>query len=265
MQISWAWKKKNPIILPTPRWEIREAWVAKIMSDWVNQMIGDTIFARVPRVEQELIDNWELFVEFGLIRDKRYSNRALNTTKWRRITWYSSWVWSSVISWTGEWGWAHPQIAVDRPNRFPVLWQNNLHWELPRATFYKIRRTEHFDERNTIVTSDVPVVTGSKYWRIIDPSQFLPWQSRYKKRPQFQRFRDEVHQDSEWYARLVIVKNGRLESVWPTSEPLFIDVEWGYWFNNDWMDSNSRTMSPSNGEKQIPYIAHATIWHKYKH
>ena len=264
MLVLWNGKKQNQIILPAPRREVREAQVAKTMSDWSNQVIGDTVYARVPRVEQSLIDNWELFVEFGLVRDKRYSPSATNKSRGRRITRWSSWIWSSVITWTGEWGWAHPQIWVDRPNRFPVIGQNDLHWELPRSTFYKLRRTNHFDERNNIIRSDVPIITWSKVWYMQDPSNFLPWWFRYDKRPQFFRTRDEVHQDSEWYARLVIVKNWRLESVWPISEPLFIDVEWGYWFNNDWMDSNSRNMPPSNWERQISYIAHATIWHKYK-
>lgn len=262
MLISWNGKKQNPIILPAPRREIRDAQVVKTMSDWSNQIIWDTVFARVPRVEQSLIDNWELFVEFWLVRDKRYSNRALNTRKWRRITWRSSWVASNVITWTWEWWGAHPQISVDRPNRFPVVGQNDLHWELPWFAFYRLAKISSFDETNTLMSSNVPIITWSKIKRLADPSNYLPWQAYYKKRPKYQRFRDEVHQDSEWYARLVVVKEGRLEAVWPISEPLFIDVEWGFAFSNDVMDSTSR---PSLQWQQVPYKANASIWHKYKH
>lgn len=254
----------SSLLLPAPRREVRDSQVAKTMSDWSNQIIGDTVYARVPRVEQELIDNWELFVEFWLVRDKRYSNRALNMHKWRRISWWSNWVWWNKVLWTGEWGWAHPQIWVDRPNRFPVLWQNDLHWELPWFAFYRLRRVQHLDERNTMQTSDTPAITGSKVRYMRDPSRYLPWQADYTRRPKFLRFRDEVHQDSEWYARLVIVKEWRLESVWPISEPLFIDAEWGFSFNNDTMDSTSRNDVPSNWQSIVPYIAHATIGHKYK-
>lgn len=250
--------------LPSPRREIKETGVVKIMADWSSQILGDTVFAKVPRVNQELIDEGELFVEFWLIRDKRYSNRATRKDKGRRITWYSSWVWSSVVSWTGEWGWAHPQVSVNRPNRFQVVGQNDLHWELPRFAFYRLRRVQHLDERNTIQTSDTPAITGSKIRYMRDPSRYLPWQADYNKRPKFLRFRDEVHQDSERYARLVVVKNWRLESVWPISEPLFIDAEWWFSFNNDTMDSTSRNDIPSNWQNIVPYIAHATIGHKYK-
>lgn len=248
--------------LPAPRREVRESGVVKTMADWSSQIVGESIFARVPRVDQELIDNGELFVEFGLVRDKRYSNKALNTHKWRRVTRWSSWVASTVITWTGEWGWAHQQIWVDRPNRFPVVGQNDLHWELPWFAFYRLAKISSFDETNTLMWSNVPIITGSKIKRLADPSNYLPGGSNYQRRPKYQRFRDEVHQDSEWYARLVVVKEGRLEAVWPISEPLFIDVEWGFAFSNDVMDSTSR---PSLQWQQVSYKANANIWHKYKH
>jgi hypothetical protein len=75
----------------------------------------------------------------------------------------------------------------------------------------------------------------------------------------------DVHQhSSERYARLVVIRDGRIIQQWPHSDPLFIELKWlPHWNERDRVyEKSTRFIDGAWSSKRIEAVG--TIWHKLK-
>lgn len=251
--------------LPAPQWELIENDVTKTFMDW-NTVSWSDWWVRVPLVNQKVIDDWELFVEFGRIKRTYVRDLPPNSSKERgsKINWYSSWVNQSVETMWYSW-WHHTYndlpLLVDRPNMFPVTNQWYRTPALPRNAFYRMVDSRYYNWDNFSwsdprIVWPQPHMTSAKI-RKMATNVIQTWTNIGRQLPTNQ-LKDLTQQWSEWYARLVVKKDGKVVQQWPHSEPLFVEFTWWpiAWneFYRQYQEDTSWT----------PRQAKITIWHKYK-
>jgi len=242
----------NTYQLPAPVWESKalRQWV--ILSDW-TYVYWDQYFARIPLVDQKLIDEWILFVEYGRLKSTwQWKKRPWQLkARWTKISFYSPRYWQNAVSWRWYSAWHH-NSSIDRPNMFKVIHQWFNAEILPRNSFYVMKDCSFFNWAWAFSYS-IPRITGSRTKKIRNvPSMIANWVW-----PINWQLRDLVNSSSERYARLVVIKNNKVIKQWPISEPL--SIEWKlpvYW------NEFERVYSIEN-VSWTP-IAKFTIWHKYK-
>ena len=220
-------KQQDPILLPAPKRE--EYW-----SDFRNVLTWETVYwpivqARLPLIDQELIDSGNLYLEYGRLR-------GLSKSK-KRIVFWADGTWA--YNWTTTWGWTHSNVFVVRPNRMPVTQSRDLMFVLPREQFYKTRPTQYFDANTPWWLSiyDELVCSWSKKRSIRDPLMF-------PQKPFLQNFKDKYHTVQARYARLIVIKDGNVVAQWDMSEPYFTETEKQFTIQTDIM---SATESSTRG------------------
>lgn len=251
--------------LPAPQWELIENDVAKTFMDW-NTVSWSDWWVRVPLVNQKLIDDWELFVEYGRI--KRLYERSLEPewtrVRGRKINWYSSWIgWNVEHMWYSWWDHTYnwDPLLVDRPNMFQVNTQGYRSEPLPWNAFYRMVESRYYNWDNYSwgdprIIWPQPHMTSTKIRRMAK-NVVSTIGNLWRKLPTNQ-LKDLTQQWSEWYARLVVKKDWRVIQQWPHSEPLFIEFEWwpiarNEFYRNYVIDTSSQLRK-----------ANITIWHKFK-
>lgn len=203
--------------LPGLKWEILPQAVKTIITG--ETLIGNTVFARVPLMNPDVLAKLaNLRVEFGLVRGRRYSSRATQRVRGRRIFAYANWDGATSITGTGFGGGGQPGVPA-RPNRLPLTNGNDLVGELPYYAFYRNHSGTRLDYTGTAVPSVSLRISGSKVQPLRNVSDFLPGGAFYNKSPQRNNnLHSVVHSISQWYCRLVEVDDaGRLVEVGPWS------------------------------------------------
>lgn len=212
-------KQQDPILLPAPKRE--EYW-----SEFRNILTWETVYwpivqARLPLLDQELIDSGNVYLEYGRLR-------WLSKSK-KRIVFWADWTWT--YDGTTTWGWVHKNITVIRPNRIPVTQSRDLMFVLPREMFYKTRPTQYFDELSPtwISVYDELVCSWSVRRPIVDPATFI-------NKPLLQNLKDKYHTVQARYARLIVIENGNVIAQWDISEPYFTETEKQFTIQTDTMN-----------------------------
>lgn len=255
---------KKTYNLPAPQWEEidRNIWWLSLSDG--SSVVWDFFWARVPLLDKALLASWQVYVEYGRVkRTYQRGNQYWNRLRWSKIEWYSPRNSQVQVTWRWYSAGTHNQIVVDRPNLFQVTHQWFLSPELPRNAFYRMFSAayynwDHSNEPNTsyLFWHNTPHMT---WWRIHNiPYNMFNSTSSFNRRPQNAQLKTITHQASEWYARLVVIKDGKVVQQWPHSEPLFLSWTWGNVYWNEFERKYSLTNSYS------PRQAHLTIWHKYK-
>ena len=251
----------NTYQLPAPVWESKALRQSVQLSDW-NYVDWDEYFARVPLVDQRLIDEWILFVEYGRLKNpwQWYRGKYSARPRGSKISFYSPWY--SQTQLTGRWysAWTHNWVSVDRPNMFQVIHQWFDAPLLPRWSFYRIYNANFYNGihdwvNNPVIQSWVPHMT---WWRIkrVAWNVISDWSNWWRSVINWQ-LRDIPHSSSEWYSRLVVIKNGKVIKQWPVSEPLHLE-----WKLPIYRNEFERRYSLE--QASTPITAKLTIEHKYK-
>lgn len=255
--------------LPAPIWESLSWQNLPINLSDGNIVLGSNRWVRVPLINKDAITRGDIYIEFGRLKKQYYKTNPLFwvvKTIGSRINWYSRWdndtspywKWYSSGSHTNQ-SWLMP---TNRPNMFQVTHQWYLTPPLPRWSFYRLYNAKYYNGDFSNWINSIPYfnfftphMTGGKIHQlagnVLQPitniwRRVLAWQ-----------LKDKTHLWSEWYARLVVIKEGRVVQQWPHSEPLFIERQWlPYW------DENKRQYSVDNLAAAIK--ANITIGHKYK-
>lgn len=254
----WYNPEKN-YQLPAPIREYKGK-SGKTMDD-ATSFEWDNFAARVPLVDQQLIDDWVLFVEYGRLKPIHNKWNQNNGRRAWGISFWSTWVWATQV--TGRWysAWWHVGLwwqvrNTDAPNLYPVTVQGDTAFNVPYEAFYRLKDVEYFDETIpswvAFLSPWMPHMKWGRYRRIWKTS----WAITPNKRYQWNQIKTQLHTKSEWYARLVVIKDNKVVQQWPISEPLYISWEWWplYW------DERNRTYNINSN----PFIAHWTIENKYK-
>lgn len=251
----------NTYQLPAPVWESKALRQEIFLSDW-TYVYWDQYFARIPLVDQKLIDEWVLFVEYGRLKNpwQWYRRRWIDRPRGTKINFYSPWYWQSQQTWRWYSAWTHNSISVDRPNMFQVTNQWFETPLLPRETFYKMKNANYYTwihdwSSPELLQYTVPAMTWTRTHEVsysITNTISNAW-----RRVQNWQLRTKHHSSSEWYARLVVIKNGKVIKQWPISEALHL--EWKlpvYW--------NEFERRYSTDNQYFTPTAKLTIEHKYK-
>lgn len=252
--------------LPAPQWESVSWPRVKTMSDW-NPITGSEWWARLPLVDQKLIDNGELFVEYWRIKQQSFRLKYdVNWWKIKRrraskIRWYSDWDGNDSIR--GRWySTGQHEVAIPRRNMFPVISQSFIAPPVPRYSFYRMAWLYYYNWDHSVLTQffeySVPVVCGSKKNKIQQQRLDNTEKDIAKKRVAQNKLKDVMQHSSEWYCRLVVMKEWRVVQQWPISEPLFIEVSG----MPPW-DEIERIYKFPSLENNIFY-ANTSIWHQNK-
>lgn len=201
-------KQKEQILLPAPKWEEYGMSFKNVMT-W-ETVEWPIVFARLPLIDQELIDSGNVYLEYGRLR-------GLSKSKKRIVFWAdSTWLYNG----TTTWWWIHSNTSVTRPNRIPVTQSRDLMFELPREQFYRTRQTKYFDElsANWLSTYDELVCSWSTRRPILEPNTF-------SEKPRLQNFKDEYQTVQARYARLIVIENWNVIAQWDISEPYYTETE----------------------------------------
>lgn len=249
----------NTYNLPAPVWESKALNQLKTLSDW-NSVYWDEYFARIPLVDQKLIDDGVLYIEYGRLKNpwQWHRNKKWIRPRWSKINFYSPWYNQTSEGWRWYSTWHH-NISIDRPNMFQISHQWFNAPLLPRETFYRMVIANYYNWNHTWAWETIPYsVPHMTWWKIHRIASNVIWTwSNQNRRVINWTLKDIVHSSSEWYARLVIMKNGKVIKQWPISEPLHLERTLPIYWNEF-----ERKYSTYNNSWYIR--ANLTIEHKYK-
>jgi len=241
--------------LPQLTWEKGQDSLQTIVTS--EQLMCSMFYPRISLVDQGLIDNGELFVQFGKIDRKHYTiagNPQTAQIKGNAIRWYVPAVAGGLpyqSSGSGEIG-GGSYYGVDRPNLIPVTSQNTtLTQAVPVWGFYQQRDTEVFDARNPTLKSfsKVVLMTGKGARNNEAYAQYLPGGGRYKKRPKNHPFSGANFTTSTWFCRLVIIRDNKVVEYGPISTPLIFKP------NGLMLDKGRLSMAYYTGGGPMDYVA----------
>lgn len=211
--------------LPAPIWVKFANSTSYLIGDGATSAICDNVTVKVPLVDDSLIEEGKLYVQYGRVSERDYKSSPIPKVRPRRIKWYTSYVGGvNNYSGSGEIGGLQSNIIVDRPNLFQVPvqnWQCNVN--LPYWAFYKTYSPAIFNG-DTVSSGQMLMsilyMTGNKKPYMINPDRFLPTGDLYRKRPKNNSPRIGAHITSYWFARLVVVEEGRVTAYGPHGEAL---------------------------------------------
>lgn len=231
---------QDSISLPAPKREEYGVWYKTILTG--EQVIWPIVQARLPLIDQELIDSGNVYLEYGRLR-------WLSKSK-KRIVFWADWNWT--YDGTTTWGWTHSNVTVVRPNRIPATQSRDLMFVLPRELFYKTRPTQYFDETqaNWISVYDELVCSWSTRRLILEANAF-------SNKPLHQNFKDKYHTVQARYSRLIVIEDWNVIAQWDISEPYFTETEKQFTIQTD-------TMSVSDWNTR-EWRINWRIWESHKH
>ncbi len=215
--------------LPSPQWR-KGTKQSQLLWDGSGTVECDSFYVKVPRVKQSLIDDGVLFVQFGRLDGRKYTNNPTPKVRMKGIKWYSPCDASNAPiypSGSGEIGGRHNGNAMARPNLIPVTAQNQtITQALPIWAFYGTKDTLVFNgdisnSNGVSVVNGVPYLTGSGKRAgkgMYSPDFYHRTGGLSKKRPKRPMWRSNDHARSVWYARLVVIRDGRVVSYGSVSE-----------------------------------------------
>lgn len=216
--------------LPAPLWRKGTSQTQTILTGETVQC--DMFYPKIQLVDQSLIDNSILYLQFGRITDKDYtydSNSNSAQIRENGIKWYTPYPnpfeTTSGIVGGGE---INDTLITTRTNLIPITAQfQTLAQAIPYWEFYKTTSMSVFDGKVSTFGQTsilkVPYMTGCKTNRdFSSPGQYLPGASRYKNRPQRPMTRQRVLSTSMWFSRLIVIENGRVKQLGEISTPVII-------------------------------------------
>ena len=216
--------------LPSPQWRKGTKQV-QMLWDGSGTVECDSFYVKVPRVKQSLIDDGVLFVQFGRLTKRCYSNP--NGVRMKGIKWYTPCDASNAAiypSGSGEICGNHHGNTMARPNLIPVTAQNQtIAQALPIWAFYGTKQAialnGDMSNSNGISTViGVPYLSGSgkRASGMYDPTFYHNSGPLRTKRPRRPMWRSNDHARSVWYSRLVVISNGRVVSYGSVSEAVIV-------------------------------------------
>ena len=212
--------------LPEPIWE-RRGKATQVTEAGVS-VECDMCYGKPPMVDQELIDEGVIYIQYGRLSQRDYTNRPVPRVRPTRIKWYSSYSGGAGINGTGELGGAHSGVTQPRPNVIPVVAQNRaVAQAVPYWAFYKVAPSEVIsgdpNSSGGFTLNDAPYHTGNdKRKNFTNVNNYLPGASSYRRRPQRAMTRTRNGSTTYWFCRLIIVRDGRAVSYGPISTALVV-------------------------------------------
>lgn len=213
--------------LPAPMWRKEYKTIQTLCTG--ESVLCDQFKVKIPKVEDSLISDGKLYVQFGRISDRDYTYNNATSQVLKRgngIKWCTPMIGGiNPFNGSGEIGGNTDTYGNDRNTIIQITQQNELVSQaVPYWTFYKTVKLNFF---NADISSGgytqitVPVMTGTKIRRRMNiVANFLPGGGLYKKK--FNAYRDTAFSTSLWVARLLVIENGRVVAYGATSEYLQI-------------------------------------------
>jgi len=225
--------------LPTPIW-VKDAGTVNVAIYTGQTVTCDIMKVKVPLVDQSLIDDLKLYVQFGRVSESDSRTRPTPSKRRRRIKWYTPHIGGTgVYNGSGEVGGSHTgNTAVDRLNLIPVVQQNETVGDLPYWAFYGLTTSYVLvgDPNNGfVVPAESFYMTGNRKTTSVNPTLFLPGSGLYKKRPQRPMTRSRTHSVGYWFCRLVVVEDGKVVAYGPHGEACVTtpaEVRWNQHYQN---------------------------------
>ena len=216
---------KKTYNLPAPMWRKEYKMIQTLCTG--ESVLCDQFKVKIPKVQDDcLIKEGKLYVQFGRISDRDYTNNGVPLKRGNGIKWCTPMVGGvNPFNGSGEIGGNTDTYGYDRNTIIKITQQNELVSQaVPYWAFYKSVKLNFFNA-DTITGGytqiTVPVMTGTKIRRRMNiVADFLPGGSSYKKK--FNAYRDTAFSTSLWVARLLVIENGRVVAYGATSEYLQI-------------------------------------------
>ena len=237
--------------LPAPEWRKGLTTNQTILTG--ENVDCDMFYPKIHRVNQQLIDDGELYVQFGVIKDYDYSYSPIGP-KYRRqgLKWYAPYP-NTIGLTSGDIGGntVNDGLITQRTNLIPVTAQNQtLTQAIPYWQHYKTRTIELLTAdptTNGTASVSAPYLTGTKNMKgMWSPNLYLPGGSRYKTRPKRSMTMHRLFSTSTWFCRLVVIRNGRVIQYGDISNPVIIRPNMPPFSEN--------TMSSSLFERGLAFI-----------
>ena len=219
--------------LPSPQWRKGTKQV-QMLWDGSGTVECDSFYVKVPRVKQSLIDDGVLFVQFGRLTKRCYSEaNGIGRVRMKGIKWYTPCDASNAPIYgggSGEICGRHNGNAMARPNLIPVTAQNQtITQALPIWAFYGTKQAFVLNGDISNVNGVSAVVgvpylsgTGKRASGMYDPTFYHNTGPLRTKRPKRPMWRSNDHARSVWYSRLVVISNGRVVSYGSVSEAVIV-------------------------------------------
>lgn len=196
--------------LPVPLWTAGpKNQVANIATG--EPIVIDYFYAKVPRFDSKLVPN--LYVQYGRFKSKNYRSKNARKTLSKIKAW-SDFDGMSGVTGSGELGGRHTNVNVPRRNMFQVPASNSQTAKpIEYWLFYGLKDSLVF----TADINNSGVFNLKTFYMLGNNASTNFWEpmnyhrtTNNKHRPQRQMSRQRAWVNGRFYARTVLVKNGRV-------------------------------------------------------